>query len=1502
MQKKMMRFLNSIGLSDPERFDMDFEVVGRDPANPGKVVMTIRKETPWDISLLEEFKNSLSTISYDYSLRFCYSKTPSFGNVDELFQNWFLATYHNVPTFNLSPSDGNKLLIYLPSVVGTSTTQNIISDFNAFLSWLGYDFCLECTDKKPAAKPIEDVEEPSKEPDSSESDDADKEDKEDNEEKECSQEEGPVEEELSPIDAEEEKSRQAALHAAEQSYIAEMKVAEQAAQTARVYRHGDYTEVHEIQDLFTMGQQNVQFQGTIFSIDLRVGRRGTLFGTFGIGDDHSAINLRTVESRLGLSAETLHSFKVGDNVQVRGALENDKRTGELQGFAHYLDKLPPKPLREDSEKEKRVELHLHTKMSSMDGLGDVENYIAVAKNMGMTSLAITDHGVIQAFPSAEGAAKKAGIKILYGCEFYMFDLPTYVFNPVNIPLRKARYCVFDFETTGLSSRYDHPTMFGGVIVENGMITKRLPLFINPGVHIPDKITEKTRITDEMVKNGPSEIEAAKIITDFIGDTILVSHNAPFDVGFLNAMRAKAGMAPIQNPVVDTLALSHYLFPEAGRHTLGALSRNLNLDIYSEDEAHQADYDAEALNNVWQAIIPILTKDNPDLTHADLLSLKSTSLDLFKHLKSYHMVAIAKNQSGLKDLYRLISDSHVLYLSGGSTPKIPRDELERYRTNLLFGSACFNGEIFEIACNKSETELEKAMMFYDYIEIQPKENYSWLVNMGELEPDRLDVVLHSLISTADKVGKMVCATGDCHYVNPEDKILRDIYIAQKALGGGNHPLNPPRREKMGAAFPNPDQHFRSTKEMLDCFRSWLPEEKCREIVIANTNKIANQVEPIQILKDDLNPPSANLPNSDVKIREVISENVKKTYGDNPDPAIWERLNKELSGIIDNGYSVTYYIAHCIIKKANEDGYIVGSRGSVGSSFAATMSGITEVNPLAPHYLCHKCHHFEWSSDPKIKSGFDLPEKKCPVCGEIMEGNGQNIPFETFLGFNAEKVPDIDLNFPQDYQSKAHAYTRTLLSTKEENEKISKGEPITNPHVIRAGTIATAEEKNAFGYVRGYYERVLHQDWTKVNKAWVACLASKCTGVKRTTGQHPGGIVVIPANMDIFDFTPYQHPADDPEADWLTTHYEFASMHDSVLKLDLLGHVDPMALRMMSLLTSIDITTIPMNDKKVLSLFSSPKALGMKTNPLGFETGAIALPEFGTSFVQGLLKEAKPHSFNDLLIISGLSHGTDVWNNNAEDIILSKTATLDGVIGCRDDIMNDLRGYGIENSTAFAIMEKVRHGKGITPEWEELMKKHHVPDYFIGSCKKIKYLFPRAHATAYVIGAVRVAWFKIYHPLEFYATYFSVRCDKFDIKVMTSSLETMVAEINRLSTMQSARDPKFTDKDAEVIKSLTAAVEMVDRGYHIENISLMKSLADRWAVDEAHQSIIPPFTVISGLGMAAAQTVVDQRAKGAFLSKEDLHDRTKLSESDIGTLSDLGVLNGLGETNQMSLFEF
>ena len=1638
---------------------MDFDLVGRDSFDHNFVHMSIRKETPWEETMLEEFKQGLSRINYPYSLRFSYSIEPTFNDVDSLFQDWYLSTYHLIPPFQLMPGENNMIFVLAAEDLSLGMINGAIDDFSSYLRFLSYPFELRVvhdlsqTASKPEIKEnetpvdqttlnlslipetiqptIEDIQEdlepkpsgkkeqqsenridpsfeetvlpePSvtidlatekqsntspvyeesaeenveigtnsinatqetnedwpKEADIDE--EAETYEESNNEDEILEEPQDSSEEEFVPPELDEdERARQAALREAENVFLDALRRSKEEEARKQVFIKGDYLKLKSISDIYTSNVSHVEFEGELFDIDEknphRKTRKGKIMMSCGVGDlaQGSAVYIRMMESRNGLSAEDILQFgpkSNGTRVNVRGAVEKDTHTGQKQVFVHYITKLPPQPLRSDSELEQRVELHLHSKFSAMDGLGEISDYLKLAIHWGMPAMAVTDHGVIQSFPAAENALaainkdrKKKGIgpapiKMLYGCELYMFDWPKPVFNAVSDkPIHNQTYCVFDFETTGVSHTYDRPIEFGAVIVgPDGIAIKRMDRFIDPEMELPQQAMEINHITPEMLVGAPKMQEAIKEISEFIGDSVLVAHQAPFDVEFLNMMRASAGMEPIKNTVVDTLPVAMYLFPEAGSLAEKALANRL--EIHDDSGVfHRADYDAEQLSRIWLSMIPLLQKKykNPNLTFEDLNHLPVDTQAFYKHPKTFHTCVIAKNPAGLKALYKIISESETTYLSPQSgltppTPTVPRDFLNENRENLFVGSACMNGRVFEMAMNGTQQDLEEEMAFYDYIEIQPKENYSWLIGMEQIDEPRLMNILGRIVDTAEKLGKMVIATGDCHYVNPAEKITRDIYICSKGLGGSAHPLM--RGRARHAEFPNPDQHFRSTKEMLDSFRSWLPEEKCRKIVIENSRAIADACEPLRILKDRLYTPDANLPDSDKKLRELCYQNLKDTYGENPDPLVKARLDRELDGIINNGYAVTYYIAHLLVKHAMEDtdnpehmGYFIGSRGSVGSSFAATMAGITEVNPLPPHYLCPKCKHFEWANDDpqfkNLRSGTDLPHKKCPECGTELLRNGQSIPFETFLGFDADKVPDIDLNFPADYQAKGHLYTREILSTPEENRAYANGEFVHSPHVIRAGTIAAAEQKNAFGYVKGYYERVLHKEVGNDDRAYCSFLASKCTGVKRTTGQHPGGIVVIPSNMDIFDFTPFQHPADDPNAEWLTTHYEFASMHDSVLKLDELGHVEPVALRMQCNLTGIDIAkvgeTIPLDDPQVLSLFGSPKALKLQKNPLGFKTGAIALPEFGTSFVQGLLEEARPKTFNDLLIISGLSHGTDVWNNNAEDIIVHQGRSLNDVVGCRDDIMNYLISMGCDPSMSFRIMEDVRHGKGTggDPRYNEEMKKNNVPDWYIESLNKIKYLFPRAHAAAYVIGAVRTGWFKVHHPLEFYATYFSTRCDKFDIGVMSGGLDRIVKRINEIKG-----NPEASDVDLEELKADTAACEMVDRGYSIENISLMESDATVWKVCKERNCVIPPFKAISGFPSTAAEGIVKARANGGeFLSQEDLMDRVKstkneeeskrqgkdvfysIGDSALKALEDLGVLKGLSKTNQLSLFDF
>lgn len=1508
MQKKMLRFFNSIGFADEASlFDMDFASIKMDLKNPKQVNMTIKKDSPWRYDLLEKFVMALGNVSYPYSLEFEY---PSINDEDvsSLLKGYLSVSYFGISDPIYEIKDGS--LVFIASN-DDKEIKELATSFSSLLEFVSYPYKVEVRNenKQKEENPVVIKEEIQVNEENNYMEESSKEVV----AEEPAAETKEIKEEVKEEPKKEMDEGEAALIEEMDRNLAKMK---EEREFQRTWKKGDYHPYDNLDDLFRAPLCNVDVVGTIFEGSSRMTKTSKISATLGIYDSSNAINVKAWESK-SLKAEELTKYAekgIGTRIRVRGALMIDKFTSSKVINAHYIDVLPPAELRTDPYPEKRVELHLHTNLSNMDAVCTMDKYCATAKSMGMDAIAVTDHGVVQAFPAAQAAAKKYGLKMIYGSELYMVDLrQKYIFNPANIPLKSARYCVFDTETTGLSARYDKIIEIGGIIVENGRVVDRLNQYIDPEMHISDDSTRVHHITDDMVKGKPTIEEFLPKILEFFGDCILVAHNATFDVGFINAALERAGKPPLANPIIDTIPISHYLFPEAGRHSEGAMLRNLGLKIYNEEDAHEAVYDATALNEGWQEIILRLDKEHPGITHADLDSLNielppkedkdkpdyQARLNKFRayvrHLHSYHCIALAKNQQGLKDLYRIITEGHVSYFAG--VPRTPRELITKYRENLLIGSACFNSEIFEMASTRDISVLADAMKFYDYIEIQPIENYSYLLDMGRVaSKEHLVSLLKDIVAAAKIANKPVVATGDCHYLDKEDKILRDIYIYAKAIGGGAHPLNPPARANK-PLFENPDQHFRSTQEMIDSFKTWMDIEEAKKIIVDNSRMIASQIEQCIPVSDDLFAPNENLPHSDLKIRELCESNFKARYCGNTNPEVIKRigevkarLDKELNGIIDNGYAVTYYIAHCLIKMANDEPehYIVGSRGSVGSSFAATMADITEVNALPPHYLCPHCHYFEWADPIKYKSGFDLPDKVCPECGGKMKQDGQNIPFETFLGFSADKVPDIDLNFEDESQHKAHNYTKILLG---EN------------NVFRAGTIETVAEKTAYGFVRGYFERI-GKNPDSINPAYIASIASRCQGVKRTTGQHPGGIVVVPSNMSIFDFTAVQHPADDLESEWLTTHYDFRSMHDEILKLDILGHVDPMAMRYYRDLTGVKIEDIPMNDPKVLSLFVSPDALKLHSNYLGLKTGASALPEFGTDLAQRMLMESNPKTFNDLLIISGLAHGTNVWSGNAEDLILNGVTDLNGVIGCRDDIMTYLISMGVPSNMSFKIMEDVRKGRGLKPEYEAKMVEQKVPQYYIESCKKIKYLFPRGHATAYVMMAVRVAYFKLYYPLEFYAVFFSVRSDDYDIKSMIEGEDAIKAKIEELRARMDDRSNPLKNKEINIYKTLLIALEMVERGYKFENIDLYKSDAQMFVVDHENKALIPPFSVVDGLGLAAAQSIVDARSDGRkFLSKEDILKRAnKLNSTNLNDLEKLGVLKGLGETNQMSLFEF
>jgi len=1452
--KVFERFLKGMNITNIEDYDMSFDLCEWSPIkinNEKILTMVIRKEMPWNYDLLRKFLGSLKNITtYKYTIHYVYDFKPSAEDVYHLLTDWYFANF-GIAFLEDYKFNEEKLIIQVDDI---PSITNKLKGFIDLLEIINYDNVFEIANKSIQTE--ENVFE-----ETETIDDDDDEDEVDEDE---------------AYRLEMERRNQERLEAMKDAVDNYEPFKEKKDSSGGFGKYAKFC----IKNIDT-NSENIDFDAKVFSYEERNTKKGTIIATFGVADATGAIHVKVFENAKYFTKEKIQGIKIGANVRIRGHAEYDTFAKELNVTARFIDLLPPDEPRKDEEEEKRVELHLHTKMSTMDGVTNIEDYIALAHSMGHKAIAVTDHGVVQAFPAAQNASKKYGdIKILYGSELYMIDDEVNAIrNPCDLELNKATYVVFDFETTGLSARYDDIIEFGAVKFEQGRVVDSRDIFVDIKRPLSEKIKELTGINDAMLKGQNSLVEAIHKIREFVGDAILVSHNADFDIGFLNAACKKINEPIFMNPVVDTLALARYLFPESRNHRLGTLCRNMDV-VYDEDAAHRADYDASVTNEVWQAMIAVLTKENAHLTHKDLANLKASD-EHYKHLRPVHVVALAKNAAGLKDLFKIISFSHINYFA--NVPKVPRSLLVQYRENLLLGSACFNGEVFDTARTRTKEVLQKVVSFYDYIEVQPTENYSYLINMGDIkDEEECHQYVRDIIEAADAAGKMVVATGDVHYLNPEDKRYRDVFISAKAIGNINHPLMPYARENMDY-FENPDQHYRTTREMLDAFE-YLGKEKAKEIVVTNTNKVADMIDVLEPIKSKLYTPT--IENCENLLKDLCYSNAHKKYGDPLPPIVAERLEKELNGIINNGYSVIYYIAHKIIHKANEDGYMVGSRGSVGSSFVATMADITEVNALPPHYLCPNCKHSEFEGIPEVSSGFDLPEKDCPICGHKMIHDGQNIPFATFLGFNADKVPDIDLNFPGDYQPIAHLYTKELLGA---------------GNVFKAGTIETVAEKNAYGYAKGYFERVgpkIGKSLDKISKAEIEYLAKGCTGVKRTTGQHPGGIVVIPKDYEVYDFTPIQYPADDKEAAWKTTHFDFHAIHDNVLKLDLLGHVDPMALKMMADTTGIDVKTIPLNDPETLSIFSSDVALKRHSNYLHETTGALGIPEFGTNMGRQMLKETSPKLFSDLLILSGLSHGTGVWAGNAEELIRNGTCTLREVIGCRDDIMTYLSAKGVPPLTSFKIMEDVRKGKKVKPEYEQIMRENNVPDYYIDSCNKIQYMFPKAHATAYVMMAIRVGWFKVHMPLYYYATFLTVRSKQFELETMISGEKAIIKRLEEIK----AKGFDASAKEVDIEKTLTICLEMAERGFSFSNIDLYKSDASRFLVDEKNKCLIPPFIAIDGLGESAAVSVIEARKNGKFLSKEDLLEKTKLSQTHVAKLSELHALDNLAETNQMDLFSF
>ncbi|RKD24266.1 PolC-type DNA polymerase III [Ammoniphilus oxalaticus] len=1202
----------------------------------------------------------------------------------------------------------------------------------------------------------------------------------------------------------------------------------------------------------TEEERRMTVQGQVFISEIRELRSGRSLLTFKMTDYTDSITVK-IFSRDKEDLSMMQAVKEGMWVKVRGRIQYDQYIRELALEANDVNLIRPKQ-REDTAEQKRIELHLHTPMSSMDAITPVKKLVQQAADWGHKAVAITDHAVAQSYPEAYRAGKQAGIKIIFGVEINLVnDGVPLAYSPIDLPLKDATYVVFDVETTGLSAVYNTIIELAAVKVKDGEVIDRFERFANPHEPLTNTIIELTGITDDMLVDAPEVDQVLREFKEFIGDSVLVAHNARFDMGFLNAGLRKMNEAELTNPVVDTLELSRFILPELRNHRLNTLCRHLDVELVSH---HRAVYDAEATANVLWKLIQGLEERN---VH-NLIELNDCRpSEEWKRQRPLHAILLVKNQVGLRNLYILISKAHTEYFH--RVPRIPRSELVKHREGLVIGSACERGELFETVMQKPLDEAEEVAKFYDYLEIQPTYYNRHLIEREFVKDEQaLQEINRKITQLGQKLNKPVVATGNVHYLEPHEKIYRQILV--KGMGGAS----------MLNADKLPDAYFPTTNEFLDEF-SYLGEELAHQVVVQGPHQVNEWIEEVHPVPDKLYTPVIEGANEDVE--RMSYEQARKIYGEDLPDLVEKRLKRELGSIIGHGFAVIYLISHKLVKKSLDDGYLVGSRGSVGSSFVATMMEITEVNPLPPHYVCPNCQYSEFISDGSVASGYDLADKDCVACATPYMKDGHDIPFETFLGFDGDKVPDIDLNFSGDYQSIAHNYTRELFGEK---------------YVYRAGTIGTVADKTAYGFVKKFEE----EKELQLKNTEILRLASGCTGVKRTTGQHPGGIIVVPNDMDIYDFSPIQYPADDRESEWKTTHFDFHSIDENLLKLDILGHDDPTMIRMLQDLTGIDPLDIPIDDSKVMGIFSGTEPLGVTPEQIKSKIGSLGIPEFGTRFVRQMLEATGPSTFAELVQISGLSHGTDVWLNNAQELIQNGTCTLKDVIGCRDDIMVYLMYREVEPSMAFRIMESVRRGRGLTPEMEEAMKQNNVPDWYIWSCKQIKYMFPKAHATAYVLMAVRIAYFKVHHPIEYYAAYFTVRAADFDIPTMIRGSAAIRSKIEEVERKGHDASPK--ERNTQTVLEL--ALEMCERGFHFKNIDLYRSDATQFLVDG--DGLLPPFNSLPGVGTNAAINIAKSREAGEFLSIEDLQQRSKVSKTVLEFLEEQGCLEGLPATNQLSLF--
>ena len=1277
----------------------------------------------------------------------------------------------------------------------------------------------------------------------------------------------PVEDEAAAAFRRTEEIRRKALESLKTARPAEKKTAKDGKGKLLYGRHEIKKEPIPMSSLeLDMGA--VIVEGDVFAIEHReLKKRGAWVVSFDMTDYTGSVRINKFFP--GDEGKPLvEGVKKGQHLYVQGKLNIDRFTGDMV-LEPYAVMEGHKEIRADTAPEKRVELHLHTNMSAMDALTAVgskmdspigvdKNVVKRAERWGHRAIAITDHGVAHSFPNAWHSAKN--IKILYGVEAYFIndvDDRVVIHGDKEQDFTQDIVC-FDIETTGLDKRTEAITEIGAVVLRNGEVVEQFSTFADPGRPLTREITQLTGITDEMLEGAPSQEEAVNAFLDFVGDRPLAAHNAEFDMGFIGEACRRMGR-PFENTSLDSLILAQNLLPELGKYKLDIVANHLNLPAFN----HHRAYDDAA--TVGYMLVPFFRMLSDMGVHT-LQQINPAMSRLRSGGKARrqpkHLIVLAKNQLGLRNLYKLISASYLDHFK--RYPIMPKSLINQHREGLIIGSACEAGELFQAIVKRKEwNELKRIASWYDFLEIQPLCNNAFMLRKGMVSSkEELRDFNRTVVALGDALDKPVCATGDVHFLDPEDEIYRHILLASKGFDDADSPL---------------PLYFKTTQEMLDEF-AYLGKEKAYEVVVRNTNLVADWCEDVVPLPKGLFAPK--IENSAEELTRLVWDKAKALYGEEPPQIVVDRINAELGDIIKCKYDVIYMSAQKLVQDSLDHGYLVGSRGSVGSSLVAFMSGITEVNSLPPHYRCPHCKHsdFEAAKALGIGCGADMPDANCPVCGTPYAKDGFNIPFETFLGFGGDKVPDIDLNFSGEYQANAHRYTFELFG---------------QTHVFRAGTIGTVKDKIAFGYVKHY----LDDKGMTGTRAEENRLSLGCSGVKRTTGQHPGGMVVIPQNREIYDFCPVQHPADDPNSDIITTHFEYHSMESNLLKLDMLGHDDPTMIRMLQDLTGVDPQTIPLDDKDTMSIFTSSKVLGFEDDPILGPTGAVAIPEFNTKFTRGMLVDTQPHQFDILLRLSGFSHGTDVWLGNARDLIVDQGIPVGQAIGCRDDIMIFLISCGMPEKRSFKIMEAVRKGRGLPEGAEEEMRAAGVPDWYIGSCKKIKYLFPKAHAVAYVMMAFRIAWFKVHHPLAFYAAFFSIRAKAFDATCMCMGMDVCKAKMKEIESKE-----KPTPVEEDTLVTLEVVYEFYLRGFSFAPMDLYRSHAVNFLPDMEKGTLLPPFTSIPGLGETAALSIMEQRKGKQFISIEEFSAACpKVSKTHIEQLKAVGALDGMPDTSQITLFD-